>query len=222
VTAPLPPADLRSRVLATAGAERVAPNTVGARRSALIVAAGIAVSVAILYSIGGPGARERPVGYYFTLAFLWLGVGLVATWAGVSRGRSMLGRPPSWQALVAVLTPAALLATAVVAGLAWPATLDQPTDMSNHLSCVEFSLLMALGPLLAFAFVRRGSDPVAPRLTGAAIGAASGAWGALCIELRCDHPGVTHVMLSHALPVIFLALVGWLLGDRVIAVRARS
>jgi hypothetical protein len=33
------------------------------------------------------------------------------------------------------------------------------------------------GPLIAFARLRRASDPVSPRPTGAALGAAAGAWG---------------------------------------------
>jgi hypothetical protein len=63
---------------------------------------------------------------------------------------------------------------------------------------------------------------VAPRLTGAAIGAASGAWGALAIQLHCAHTSPTHVVLGHILPVVALTLVGVVLGDRVVAVRAGS
>jgi hypothetical protein len=63
---------------------------------------------------------------------------------------------------------------------------------------------------------------VAPRLTGAAIGAASGAWGALAIELHCGHASPGHIVLGHLFPVVMLTLVGVLIGDGVVAIRARS
>jgi len=131
----------------------------------------------------------------------------------------MLGRPAALRVVVVALTPVALLVTALVAALAWPQTLADDATVVTHLICVGFALLCALGPLVAFAVVRRGSDPVAPRLTGAAIGAASGAWGALAIELHCGHASPAHIVLGHLLPVVALTLVGILVGDAVVAVR---
>ena len=134
----------------------------------------------------------------------------------------MLGRSAAVRLGVATLVPAALLATSLAAAMAWPQTLHDDTTLRSHVVCVVFTLLCALGPLVAFAVVRRRSDPVAPRLTGAAIGAASGAWGALAIELHCSHASPEHVVLAHLLPVVLLTLVGVLVGDRVVAIRARS
>jgi hypothetical protein len=134
----------------------------------------------------------------------------------------MLGRSAAVRLVVATLTPVALLATSLVAALAWPETLHDDATMGSHLVCVVFTLLCALGPLVAFAVVRRGSDPVSPRLTGAAIGAASGAWGALAIELHCGHASPGHIVLGHLLPVVMLTLVGVLIGDGVVAVHGRS
>ena len=221
MTSPLPPPDLRARVLAAAQAEPMPPRAAGVRRGAVIVAAGLAASVAILYRIGGPGSRGRPSEYFVALAVLWLLVGIAATWGGVVRGRSMLGRSVASRTLVATLTPAALLITAFAASLAWPATGERPSGTPEHVICIVFTIIFALGPLIAFAAVRRRTDPVAPRLTGAAIGAASGAWGALCIELRCEHASVLHVALGHVVPVALLTLVGLIVGDRIIALRAR-
>ena len=221
MTSPLPPPDLRARVLAAAHAEPMPSRAVGVRRNAVIVAAGLAASVAVLYRIGGPGTYGRRSDYFVALAALWLMVGGVATWGGVARGRSMLGRSAASRTLVATLTPVALLLTAVAASLAWPATGESPAGTPEHVICIVFTLVFALGPLIAFAAVRRRSDPVAPRLTGAAIGAASGAWGALCIELRCEHASVLHVTLGHVIPVALLTLIGLVVGDRIIAPRAR-
>jgi hypothetical protein len=214
-----PHPDLRSRVLAAAMASPVAPRTEGVRRRAVALAAGFAVPLAISLALGFPRAGGRPAAYVATLAASWLGVGLAATWAGVSRGRSMLGRRAAWRLLVAALTPAALFATALAAALAWPSTRDDEAGALAHVVCVAVGMICALGPLAAFAAVRRSSDPVAPRLTGAALGAASGAWGALFIELHCVHTSVGHIVLGHVLPVVLLTLVGVLIGDRVVAIR---
>ena len=183
----------------------------------LVLAIGFAFSVAVSVYLGGPGAA-LPAGYTALLGAAWLLVGVVATWEGVARGRSMLGRPAMVRVLVAVLTPVALLATSLAVALTWPQTSPAAT-MQAHAICVVFTLLFALGPLVAFAIVRRRSDPVAPRLTGAAIGAASGAWGALGIEMHCGHASAVHVLVGHVAPVVLLTLVGVLVGDRVIALR---
>ena len=217
-----PPADLRARILAAASAEPVASRAAGARGRVVALVAGFTVPLAISLYLGWPHTGGRPVAYVAALSVAWLVVGLGATWGGVARGRSMLGRSAAVRLVVAVLTPAALLATAVACALAWPQTLDDDATTHAHLVCVVFTLLCALGPLVAFAVVRRGSDPVAPRLTGAAIGAASGAWGALAIELHCGHASPAHIVLGHLLPVVILTLVGVLIGDGVVAIRARS
>jgi hypothetical protein len=221
MTAPMPPPDLRARVLAEARSSPVAPRAAGSWRRTFASCLGVGASFAILMSIGGPGPYGRPPAYTLALAALWLLVGVTAAWAGVARGRSMLGRPSSWRALVVVLTPVALVVTALFAGEMWPPPV-KVADMSRHLVCMAFTVLMALGPLVAFTFLRRGSDPVAPRLTGAAIGAVSGAIGALGIELRCSHATLLHVTVGHVLPVALLALVGALVAGRVVAVRARG
>jgi hypothetical protein len=219
VTATGPNPDLRGRVLAAARAAPVAARPEGLRSRTFAVAAGFAVPLVISLSLGCPRQGGRPAAYVATLASAWLGVGVAATWAGVSRGRSMLGRSAGWRVLVATLTPAALLATALVTALAWPHTLEDHAGAAAQVVCVTVAMVCALGPLAAFAIVRRNSDPVAPRLTGAAIGAASGAWGALFVELHCAHTSMSHIVLGHVLPVAFLTLLGVLVGGRVVAVR---
>lgn len=221
MSAPTPSAELRARVLAAARAQPARTRPAGARRDALVVALGFAIPVAVSVAIGGPGTR-LPLAYTAALGVAWLLVSFVATWEGVGRGRSMLGRPNVVRALVVGLTPVALLVTASLAALVWPETLAVPAGLPEHVVCVAFTLVFALGPLVAFAIVRRHSDPVAPRLTGAALGAASGAWGALGIELHCGHASAFHVVVGHVLPVLALAAVGAVLGERVLGVRAPS
>lgn len=216
-----PSAELRARVLGAARAEAALPRSSGAGRRGLVVLGGVFLSVAILFSIGGPGGYGRPSRYYLTLAALWLAIGVVAAWAGVARGRSMLGRPAATRMLVVALVPLALVATALVAGVATSPVIKD-TGLLEHMRCVMFTVVMAVGPLAAFLFIRRGSDPVAPAITGAAIGTAAGAIGALGIELRCSHAGLFHVFVGHVLPVAALALVGALVASRVVAVRSMA
>jgi hypothetical protein len=209
-------------VLAAASAEPVPARAKGASRNALVVLAGFLPAFALSVFVGGPSSGDRPVAYTASLAVAWLLVAFLATVASVSRGRSMLGRPSSWRLATAGLTPAALLATALLAMLLWPRATLEPADIRDHVVCVVATLLCAAGPLVSFAFIRRGSDPVLPRLTGAGIGAAAGAWGAVFIELHCAHASLGHVLLGHLLPVAFLTLVGVMVGDAVLAVRASN
>jgi len=218
---PSPPTALRARVLDAVRSEPVAARPVVARRRALAVIAGIGLSVGTLVAIGGPGGYGRPSGYYVTLAVLWLAVAVVGALGGVARGGSMLGYPASQRALVAGVTPAALAVTALLAAALVPPPAP-PTGMHEHLRCVMYTFLMAVGPMVAFTFARAGTDPVAPRSTGAALGAVAGAIGALGIELRCSHAGLGHVVLAHVLPVAALAVVGALLAGPFVDVRPAS
>lgn len=222
MSAPGPSAELRARVLAAARAEPVPTRSAGLARRAAIVAVGVVASVLVLAYIGGPKPDGRPMGYFLAMAALWSLVVLAATWGGVARGRSMLGRPTSVRVVVAALTPATLVVAALAAAMLWPSTISDAATMDDHLVCLELGSLMAIGPLVAFALVRRGSDPVAPRLTGAALGAVAGAWGGLFIELRCGHASVEHVVIGHVVPVVIMTLLGALIAGSVVSVRHRT
>jgi hypothetical protein len=222
MSSPLPPAELRARVLAAASAEPALPRSAAARRNVAIVVAGFLPAIALSVYVGGPSVGDRPYGYASSLAIAWLAVALLATFASASRGSSMLGRPSSWRVATAALTPLALLATAMFAMAVWPAVSNDDAGWPDHTVCVVATLLCALGPLASFAVLGRRSDPVLPRLTGAAIGAASGAWGAVFIELHCAHASAGHVLLGHLLPVGLATLVGVMVGDRVLAIRAKA
>ena len=81
-------------------------------------------------------------------------------------------------------------------------------------------MALAAGPLIAFARLRRGSDPESPRLTGAALGAAAGAWGDAAHVPICGYTAPAHIVIGHILPIVLLALVGVIVGDRVVALRS--
>jgi len=113
-----------------------------------------------------------------------------------------------------------LLATWLPAALTWSQTLSSVSGTHHHLVCIGMTLLFAAAPLVAFAALRHRGEAISPRLAGAALGAACGAWGAAAHVLVCRVTGAEHMLLGHVLPVVFLIGIGALVGDRVLAVRA--
>lgn len=217
-----PSSEVRERVMAAVRGQPVPPRARGLLKQATRIGGALLFAIGVSAVIGLPGLRGRPLAYVVSLAVAWMLVGVAATSAGVARGRSMLGRTAGWRVAAVTLTPVALFAVSSAMGLAWPQTLHDRADVGAHLFCVAGTVGLALGPLAAFLAIRRSTDPVSPRLTGAAIGAAAGAWGALGIELHCRYTSPWHVVLGHVLPVALLAALGIAAGSRLVAVRAEN
>jgi hypothetical protein len=218
VSAPTLPPELRDRILAAVEREPVPTRTAGIRRSVIAVGIGFGSLLASLVCLG-VRPHGRPSGYILALFLAWVPIAAVATWAGVSRGRSMLGRPAGWLVAVIALTPVALMAAWFVIALGWPTTLHDASGVHQHLVCDIATLAFSVGPLLAFGAVRRRSDPVTPHLTGAAIGTAAAAWAALALHLVCGFTAPLHILLGHVLPIALVALVGAVLTAQRVAVR---
>jgi hypothetical protein len=216
----LPP-DLRSRVLAAVETEPVPTRAVGNRRRAIYVAIGFGVML-LLFAGRGLRMHERPPGYVLALALCWVPIAVVATWAGVTSGRSMLGRPLAWRVAVIALTPVAMMATWFGVALAWPQMFHDHSTFQRIEICNGGTLLFALGPFVSFLALRRRTDPVSPRLTGAAIGTAAAAWAAVVLHLMCGYTSLDHMLFGHVLPVSILAGVGALLAARTVAIRAKT
>jgi hypothetical protein len=77
-------------------------------------------------------------------------------------------------------------------------------------------LLQGSLPLLAFVLLRRGSDPVHPALTGAALGATAGAVASVLAYVRCPHTDPFHCVVAHVLPIVVLTLAGFVAGRALI------
>jgi hypothetical protein len=226
---PALPPDLRARVLDAARREPAPSRPSGLRRRGVTLVVGFAFAVASTVAcavlLGPPAIAPRPLGYFALVAVAWAAIALVASWVAVGRGRSMLGRPIAQRAAIAMVTPIALIAVATAGSALWPQTIDGNSSLLAHVICGALTLLFALGPLVAFAVVNRRTDPIAPSLTGAALGAAAGAWGALGIELFCTRATPVHIFLGHVVPVAVLVAVGAFVGQRllgVVAVRTRT
>ena len=65
----------------------------------------------------------------------------------------------------------------------------------------------------------RGSDPVRPALTGAALGATAASWGGAVFAIQCPRAEPIHVALAHVGPIALAAVVTAVVGSRLLALR---
>jgi len=231
---------VRSRVLEAVRREPVVSSPVFGRRRAKAIAVGFALSAAVaalnytasnggtadsdrVWRVVADGAAPRQpptVGYGVTIELAWLVIAGLSTWGGVMRGRSLAGRSGRVKAAVAVLTPLGLLLAWFAIGWVGLESMDEAPPFSVHARCATMEVVYAAGPLTAFVAFRRSKDPWTPSLSGAAMAAVAGAWGALVQFPFCDCTSPLHIALGHALPVFGLAGLGLLVGSRFLAVHA--
>ncbi|MSQ81980.1 MAG: DUF1109 family protein [Myxococcales bacterium] len=62
----------------------------------------------------------------------------------------------------------------------------------------------------------------APSWTGAALGAAAGAWAGVFVDLWCPLSNAEHVAGGHALPMLILVAVGAVAGVKVLGLRSAA
>ena len=219
-----PSAELRARVLAEIARTPSPTRTEFKRRILLVAGIGTVATAAIFVAMGGmsPGARPAEM-----IAFT-VGSGLVAVAvltrlsspSGSGGDRSMLGRPRS-VLLASVVASAPLLAiVAVIASMMWPEPAAAHVGGGAHLACGAISVLQGALPLLALIVPRRGSDPVHPAITGAALGMTAGAWTVVMAYLRCPHADALHCVLAHVVPTLILTALGAVLGFVFLRVRS--
>lgn len=133
----------------------------------------------------------------------------------------MLGRPRSWLVGQVLLIPALLLGWRALLSARYPRMMLEWQERPG-LRCFTLSMLLAWAPLLGLLWLRRGSDPLHPRLTGAAFAAATGAGAWVLVDLWCPVGYVPHLLLGHVLPLVLLILLGALVGGQVIALSRGS
>lgn len=214
------PKGLRSRVLAAAKASPAPPRAAVQRGTALAMLLGMASLVAVFFFFGGADLKTRPPAFLAMTAAGWAAIAAATTWAGAARGGSMLGRSTGLLVAAILATGPGLMLWMHLGTSMWPGTLGYDAPLRAHLVCLGFVAAMALGPFVALAVVRRGSDPVHPRVTGAALGAVAGAWAGVMGDLHCPVSDAVHVGIGHILPLVIFALVGWVAGRRVFGLDA--
>ncbi len=89
------------------------------------------------------------------------------------------------------------------------------------MACAAMTLVQGALPLAALVIPRRGTNPVHPVVSGAALGMTAGAWTAMMAYLRCAHSGALHCILAHVVPTLVLTAIGALLGWLLLRVRGR-
>lgn len=204
--------DLRARILAEV-ARTPSPTRPVHRRRVLVMAAVGALATATLFvAMGGVSAGTRPAEMIaFTVGFGLLAAAVLTRLSSNARG-PMLGRPKP-VLLTAIVLAAPLLALfALATTMMWPAPASEPVNESTTLACGLISLAQGALPLLALLLPRRGTDPVHPAVTGAALGMTAGAWSVVMAYLRCPHAASMHCVLAHVVPTLVLTALGTVLG----------
>lgn len=215
----LPPS-LRDRVL-QAAAMRPAPTRrafrwrrMGAISATAMILGLIAVSEGVPCE---PGIR--PDAHVAVAAAFSALIAVIAGAVALLPIRSPLWRP-AVRFRMAWAVPVYLVLASFIANLVVPETLRWPVkEVMAHLRCLMASTMIGGAVLALFVRLERGIDPVAPRATGASLGAVAGAWAALVLSIRCPHPDPAHVIATHVLPVAALVVVGAAAGARWIALQ---
>ncbi len=214
-------ADLKSRILTSVRHTPAPTRQETLRRQTWLVGAGLTGALAVFFISGGLRPSSRPP---LLIALSSLGTAILtslAMWLSFTRRRTGLRRPP------ALLTGAVLLSTG--AFVAWrhglSALYGRAADWPDRsaLPCLALGVATGSFVLCAALMSWRHSEPLAPRATGAAFGAAAGLGSALLVDLWCPVGSVRHLLVGHALPIPILALAGALIGARVLRmVRRRA
>jgi hypothetical protein len=214
------PADLKLRMMAQVKEKKSLTRPELLRQTAIYFAASAFVGLSVFYAMGGfrDWPMKRPWWFILGGAGGWLVVALGATWGSFGRGGRMVGRPQQALLAVAVLTPLLMFGWMMVWGVSCPGTWPHKLG----LKCLTLTLIIAALPLWTLIRARRGTDPVHPGSTGAALGATAGAWAGVVADLWCPIAYASHVLIGHILPLVILTGFGAYLGRRYVGVRRPS
>ncbi len=208
--------ELKQRVLASVADVPAPTRSQVLRTRAWLFACGIVGALVIFFLEGGVRVGSRPPSL---VALTSLGTAVivgVGIWVLFTRGRSVLGRS-GVQLLIAAIGSATLFVAwryriSAVYGLtdAWPAR--------PGFRCLALSIATGALPLLGALISARRTVPASPVATGAAFGAGAGLGSALLVDLWCPVAYLPHLFLGHVLPIGVLALLGGVLGSRVLRI----
>lgn len=211
---------LRARVLELARRQPAPTRAQFATRKWLITLATLSVSLLAFQAAGGVRAAPRPTALIVETAVGASLVGIAIAWLGLGRGHSVWGRPRAWLASAVLLAPVLLLGITVAVSSRYPAMFaDWHTRPGFR--CMGLSAALAVAPLFGALWLRRGSDPVHPHWSAAAIGATVGAGVWVLVHLWCPVGHVPHLFVGHVFPLVALIVLSAAIGGKVLAVRAR-
>ncbi len=208
--------DLRSRVLAEVRRQPTPARPAMRRRLLVGLAITLVFEAFLLVLIGGLHAGDRPVWLIAGNASVAMVVALITTWLAFGRGRSMVGRPRAVVIGVAALVVPALLASIALLNEGTSAFERGLPPPGNHAQCFGLTALFSLVPLALLVLARRGSDPVHPTATGAALGASAGAWAAVAMAIVCPYSEIGHELIGHLAPILLIVLLGAWTGRSIV------
>jgi len=143
-----------------------------------------------------------------------LALAVAATRLTLPARRSMLSPPRGQLLAVALGVPLLVGAWLLLGGT----TYDDPYVRAGW-RCISLTAATAPWPFLALYHASRRLDPRHPALTGAALGSAAGAWGAVMAEIWCPLAVGAHVLFGHVLPLVLLVGAGAGIGYRMFRLR---
>lgn len=219
-----PPDALKMRVLEEARqrptprrADALPTTAALAALSALAMAAVVQVAPRLLGEVGGAAhAAGRPPSAGGWILGGTLVLAVAATWLVLPARRSMLSPPRGL--LLALVAGVPLLVGAWL--VLWHGTYADPFTRTGW-RCFTLTALCAPWPFAALVHASRRIEPRHPGTTGAALGAVSGAWAAVMVELWCPLSVHSHVLVGHVLPLAVLSLAGAAFGARAFRMRRR-
>jgi hypothetical protein len=209
--------ELRQRILLAARSEPALSRRQVVRQTLALVVVAVAVSLLAFLAAGGARSGGRPIALVLATTAGAVGIAVLTLGVALSRGPRMLGWARGWLVLAGVAAPLVFLAWKM--GLSSAHDLAEPARPGYR--CLALTLSLALAPLGALIFARRGSDPAHPRSLGLAIGIGVGMAAVALVDLWCPIGDPQHLLLGHVLPVAALGALGVWLGHRLLALRSR-
>lgn len=212
-------ADLRARILAEAKRTPSPTRDEHHKRVLAVVAAGTVAATALFFAMGGFARGARPIELVVFAAGYALVSAAVLTRLSGTRPGSMLPRASSVLTVACIAAAPVLAIGALAAAAIWPEPASEHVSTRSDLACAAMTIVQGALPLVVLVVPRRGSDPVHPVITGAALGMTAGAWSATMAYLRCPHAAASHCVLAHVAPALVLTAVGALLGRVLLGIR---
>ena len=211
-------AQLRAQVIERARHEPSATRAELVRHHRIVGALVLLIPLLLFVIWGGVRSGPRPEKLLLETGLGSAAIALGMASIALGRGHSMLGRPRSWLLAGVMLTPVLLLLWRILISSRYPGMMVDWVQRPG-LRCFLLSSVLAAAPLIGVLWMRRHSDPVQPRLSAAAFGAAVGAGVWVLVDLWCPVGYVPHLLLGHVAPLIVITAAATLLGGRLLTLK---
>ena len=193
-----------------------APRAVAARRLGPAALAGLAASGALALALIGPLPAAMLGSAGIGIKLLYGGaLALAAAWLAVRMGQPAAAAALPRRAVAAVLGGMALVAVASL--MATPVD-ERPAALlgQSWSSCPWAVVGLSLPALAATLWALSGLAPTRPRSAGFAAGLLAGALGTIGYALACREPSPAFVAIWYSAGIAITALLGALIGPRVL------